>query len=287
MKTTNIIYIITCKNRKITTTEDLAPSAQIIIANPENGIGSDKGVVEALNNVLKDAKSKGYRKFWIADDDLFGYSKIEELNAIIKEYKSGPAVINKISTRIKLDLNEIEIPDDVAYASLGLSAFAKFQKGFVTYKGVPLAFKFYDLDLLGDDFQYEVPPSKEERWYEDIDLAFRLKKEGKKTCKISRFGYSSIPWHQDTNSVLMEEGAKTRLLWMYNTYKKWGDNLKIGAKKGQLKTFQLLPTNLEWPVKYSYDISSFDNFVADITDKFITNPKKKGKKKVEEIEDEE
>lgn len=286
MKTSNIIYVINCKDRKITTTEDLADTANIIIADEHNGIGSDQGVVEALNNVLKDAKAKGYRKFWIADSDLFGYSKIEEINAIKKEYKSGPAIINRISTRIKLDLNEVEIPDDVAYASLGLSAFAKFQKGFVTYKGVPLAFKFYDLDLLGDDFQYEVPPSKEERWYEDIDLAFRLKKEGKKTCKISRFGYSSIPWHQDKNSVLMEEGAKTRLLWMYNTYKKWGDNLKIGAKKGQLKTFQLLPKEIEWPVKYTYDISSFDNFVADITDKFITNPKK-SKKKIEEIEDEE
>ena len=285
MKTSNIIYVINCKDRKITTTEDLAPSANIIIADEHNGIGSDQGVVEALNNVLKHAKMQGYKQFWIADSDLFGYSRIDELNAVKKEYKSGPAIVNKISTNIKLDLNEVEIPDDVAYASLGLSAFSKFQKNFITYKGVPLAFKFYDLNLLGNDFQYEVPPSKEERWYEDIDLAFRLKKEGKKTCKISKFGYSSIPWNQDTNSILMEEGAKTRLLWMYNTYKKWGDNLKIGAKKNVLKTFQLLPKEIEWPVKYSFDISSFDNFVSDITDKFITNPKKKKKDKNLEIDE--
>lgn len=285
MKTSDIAYIITCKGRKITTTKDLDPKNTIIIATPENGIGSDKGVVEALNNVLKDAKSKGYTKFWIIDDDLFNYSRIEELQSIHKEYKSGPATINNVSFRIKLDLNEIEVPDNVCYASIGLAGFSKFQKSFYVEKGIPLAFKFYDLELLGQNFQYEVPPSKEERWYEDIDLAFRLKKEGKKTCKINKFGYSSVPWHQDTNSILMEEGAKTRLMWMYNTYKRWGDNLKIGVKKGQLKTFQMLPKEIQWPVTYTYDISSFDNFVADITDKFITNPNS-SKKCKDEIEEE-
>ena len=156
-----------------------------------------------------------------------------------------------------------------------MSAFSKFQKNFITYKGVPLAFKFYDLDLLGDDFKYEVPPSKQERWYEDIDLAFKLKSQGKKTCKICKFGYSSVPWNTDKNSILMEEGEKTRLLWMYNTYKKWGDNLIIGFKKGVLKTFQLLPKTIELPVKYTYDISSFDNFIADVKNKFMNNSKKK------------
>ena len=286
MKTTNIIYVINCKDRKITTTKDLAPNSQIIIADEHNGIGSDQGVVEALNNVINHARSQGYTRFWIADSDLYGYSEIEEFQTVKVSYSSGDATINKVKKNVILDLNTIQIPDNVCYGSIGFAAFAKFQKSEYVYTGVPLAFKFYDLELLGPNFKYEVPPSKEERWYEDIDLAFKLRQAGKITCKFNKFGYSSVPWQQDKNSILMEEGAKTRLLWMYNTYKKWGDNLTIGAKKGILKTFQRIPKEIK-PVTYTYDISSFDNFVADITDKFITNPKKSKKSKETDIDDEE
>ena len=101
MKTSNIIYVINCKDRKITTTKDLAPSNKVIIADEHNGIGSDQGVVEALNNVLKHAKQQGYRKFWIADSDLFNYSRIDEIGTVEKIYSGKKIYVNKISNKFK------------------------------------------------------------------------------------------------------------------------------------------------------------------------------------------
>jgi len=128
--TTNIVYILCGRGDNPTTKEWLTDNAKIILATPENEIGSNKNVSVARNNVKEHARVNGYKQYYVIDDDVIGFRRPK-------------------GNKEKFDPESIDW-EDVALGGLSLDAFinlADMSKSKWSKFAVPFVVYYYNLYL--------------------------------------------------------------------------------------------------------------------------------------------
>ena len=240
------IFILTMPPMRNYTIENLTPEARkrVILATPENGIGSNKSIPQARQNILNYARKNGIRKYWVLDDDVrFLFAE--------DDFKYTRRLFNC----------DIDFPDDTALGGLATSAFARLGLKSGTYwnHGAIFVCWFINEELMGN---FNFPDG---RYFEDLFASFWAVNSYGKNCikktphiafsqglrtstfsnkeETSMEGYLKHNLYENTYNLMKELDLSIEARKMFNRCsRRW---TKIKDKKGNLLGIPKYELNLK------------------------------------------
>ena len=238
---TDIVYILCGRGNNPETAKWLTDNSKIILATPDNGIGSNKSCGQARINVKKHAEQNGFKQYYMLDDDIKGW----------REPKGKPR---------KFDPLEIDW-GDIAYGGFVHNAFINLHinEKLWTFNAPPFSAYYYNFDLINSNLTFLSDIGRE-----DTDFYLQCKNNNLKVCCFKKLAPITQSDVFNGKSIAIPKDKMNQM--HYEIYCKWGDNLKLKRDKKYPDYVHCLiniKDNIK-PITYKYDISSLENWLKSI-----------------------